>query len=222
MRSVALWAVVLLSMSALVACQQNPPAAEPGAAQPEQEQMSEPGVPELNIGDIEQTIHFNIELDEAFQTDSVTVEKKEDTMHRVRLVTVNVRPPYPETLPFNTLLRCRQPVSDPPVVLRGGFTLNGEKRIRNVAMVLWHEKERYVVLDPLDVVEFVGEPIPDSVLLTLDVEALLMPEGTDGDSLDPLEATVTPERSSTAITATAVRVNFLPQETPEGAEPEEG
>ena len=68
--------------------------------------------------------------------------------------------------------------------------------------------------------------LPDTMLVTIAVEALLMPDGTDPDTIDPMTAEVSEERYSLAVATPPVRINVKsaaapPPAAPAAAAPEE-
>lgn len=207
MKRIVLFAFVVAALSGCQPERQDsvPPGTEtPGTLFPEVEQIVAP----LDIGDIEQGIHFNILLSDRSESAHVSVDAKEDLLFRTKLAHVRVEPPFPEELWFNTTLRCRNDLKGNPVVLRGRYLLDGARELKTFSMIYAEKGENDIELEPVEVLHAYEEP-PDSVLLTLEVEALLMPPDTDPATVDAVTATTSPDRISSAMSATVVRIDFV-------------
>ena len=165
---------------------------------------------ELDIGDVEQTIHFNITLAPGSRARNIQVDSRSDALNRIRLTTVTIEPPFPDELVFDVTLQCRNQFGTTPVVLRGQYVVNDEP-VADIRYVLGENSHRDHPLGKVEVMQAL-DTLPDSALFSLDVEALLMPRGTDPESLDPEEASTSPERRSTAITFNPVRIEFVGME----------
>ncbi len=161
-----------------------------------------------NIGDVEQTIFINVKVSDKSKTPKIIEESKADALERCRLLTLDVLPPFPEELWLDVECQCRDNYDEAPVVIRGTFMLDNQPTTEGISIVLGERSNQTHPLPPIEVMRLVGSPLPDTVLLRLDIEGLLMPLGTDPNTINPLTADTTPDRKSKAVLGTAVRINF--------------
>lgn len=176
----------------------------------------------FNVGDMEQVIHVNLRLLDQSETPAVAVSIREDPLDRVRRLDISVDPPFPEKLWLEISVQIRELFKETPIVLRGKLLADEKREIGTIAVVLTGERRGDYVLEPVNVLGGLDD-LPDSMLITLDLEGLLMPAGTDPATIDPTTATTDPDRMSHAMTSTVVRLEFRKgnaTETPAGAQPE--
>ena len=205
-------------ISALIACivgacdgGQPPSGDRPGdtgAAPP----MSTPA--EDNIGDLEQTVFVEAAVAEKSRGPNIETTPLVDSTGRMNLFTVDVSPPFPEELWLNVRVRARRSFPKNPGVLRIAIT-DGDEILDTFGTVVGRTSTPSVREHSVNVLA-ARDTIPETMLITLDVEALLMPEGTDPDTVDPMTAEVPESRFSRALATPPVRINF------EGAQPGEG
>jgi len=162
---------------------------------------------ELDIGDVEQTIHFNVTLASESRGRNIQVDSRSDALNRIRLTTVTIEPPYPDELFFDVTLQCRNQFDNTPVVLRGEYMVD-DVPVGDIRYILGENSHRDHSMGKVEVMQAL-DTYPESALLSLDVEALLMPRGTSPQVLDPEQASTSPERRSTAITFNPVRIEFV-------------
>ena len=165
------------------------------------------GVVAKNIGDVEQTVFVNLKLAERSRSPRILQEAKADALERVRLLTLDLLPPFPEELWLDAECQCREKYDDTPVVVRGTYLIDGRATEEKISIVLAKHSEQTHALPSVELMRLIGPP-PDSVLVTLDLEGLLMPMGTDPATIDPWTAKTTPDRTSRAVLGTTVRINF--------------
>lgn len=179
----------------------TPEALKPAVAAPEPEEV----IP-LNIGDVEQTIELRADIAPESQADNIAVERMESDMKRLKVLTLDVSPPYPEKLLLNYTAKSKQGWEENPVAVRAKVLLDREEVIDSFSLVLDGDAQRNTFMKQVDVMAAL-DGIPETAGITLDPTAVLMPEGTDPASVDP--ETADSEERSGAIYHTAVRINFL-------------
>lgn len=161
-----------------------------------------------NIGDVEQTVFINVKVSDKSKSPKVLEETKADALDRIRLLTLDILPPFPEELWLDVECQCRENYDETPVVIRGNFAIDGKPTTESLSIVLGERANQTHPLPPLEVMHLIGTPLPETVLISLNLEGLLMPVGTDPASVNPLTAETTPDRTSRAVLGTAVRINF--------------
>lgn len=158
----------------------------------------------FNIGDVEQAIDFEADLDAEAVSANVKAEKVTDLMNRVKIMNVTVSPPYPEHLVIRYTLNCRQAFAERPVVVRGKIA-DGERELAAFAVFLGENSRSNEFEQEVDVLEGLDE-VPETVGLMVTGEAILLPAGSDEASVDP--KTATGDERSEALYSTFVRVDF--------------
>lgn len=168
----------------------------------------------LDIGDVESYIQFKIVPAPESLTEQVKANIIERASGGINLVTLDVYPPYPQALWLDCNLHATHMFTGQPVVLRG-IILRDEAVIGDISGIMGVDQVVKISIDAdkkIDALFGLGD-MPDSILIHGETEALLMPVGTDTDSLD----TNAPESSAdakTLIMSNPVRINFL-KEKPE-------
>lgn len=181
------------------------------------EEMFAPGyhgkkTTDVDIGDVEAMVHFNAMLAPESQSDTIRVTELSDQVERVKLVTLDVAPPYPEHLWLQVSFHARRAFDLTPVVLRTKVYAD-EREIGSFMLVAGAQAEAMEHQEKFDVLQGL-ESKPDTMLVRVKTEGLLMPPGTDEATLDPKTATTTPDRVTRAIPGTLVRINFKPASSP--------
>lgn len=161
-----------------------------------------------NIGDVEQTVFINVKVADKSKSPKVLEETKADALDRARLLTLDILPPFPEELWLDVECQCRENYDEAPVVIRGNFAIDGKPTPEGLSIVLGERSNQTHPLPPVEVMHLIGNPPPETVLISLNLEGLLLPVGTDPASVNPLTAETTPDRTSRAVLGTAVRINF--------------
>ncbi len=187
----------------------EPPKGEPGVkpAAPVDDTSAVMGK-ELKVGDVEQTVTINMSLSQRSQARNITEEVLADKLERVRLLTININPPFPNSLWLDTVVKAKNDFHYTPVVLRGSYLRNEKESLGDIKLVLAGRFSDDYNLQPIDVLAGL-EQVPETMLISMDLEALLMPPGTDPAAIKPDTATTPPERITRAMYyKTAVRINF--------------
>lgn len=162
----------------------------------------------LDIGDVEARIHVAGTLDEASRAENIEADEYTTPKGDLNMTTVTVKPPFPEQLQVRFSLKGNQRFAERPVALKGAVYRNKE-RVKEISAVY---------ADPADAPSFVFnaleglETLPDSLLLHVRLQGVLMPKGTDPASVKPAEAAYTAEAAAHLI-SNPIRINFI-QETP--------
>ena len=176
----------------------------------------------LDIGDIEQMVHFNLSVDPRSEGANVQVTAREDTHMRVRSLEVEVHPPFPKEFWLKTVLGSEEKYfSDSPLVVRVKYLRDETTVLNSFEDLLVQLEDGFVPYDPINVLAGMDE-IPESVLITLDVECLLMPVGTDPATINPKTAATAPDRISHVSIGTVARINFVKDEEDSGTVEETG
>ncbi|MFO7975349.1 MAG: hypothetical protein R6V12_12020 [Candidatus Hydrogenedentota bacterium] len=182
-----------------------------------------------NIGDLEQAITIEAAIAEKSQASNIETSSLVDPTGRMNMFTVDIAPPFPHELWLDIHVRSRRAFAENPGVLRIAVK-DGDHALDTFGTVVGTSPTPSVSEHSVNVLA-ARDTIPDSMLVTIDVEALLMPEGTDPDTIDPMTAEVPKDRYSRAVQTPPIRINFegAPAEsadTPENASsqsaPEEG
>ncbi len=197
--------VVFLLISGLVACNAH--------ESREPDEGSAIGLPpatsgaehEVNIGDVEAQVRILGTLAPQSEADNVQVQVYEHGPV-IDMATVTVNPPYPTELNVVFTTRALRDFPVTPVVVRAKVLVDkreiGSYATKFGVRATFEEREDVVdVLAGLDT-------IPESMLVHVEAEAVLMPQGTDEASVDPLTATASVERR-TVIRSNPVRINFV-------------
>jgi hypothetical protein len=164
---------------------------------------------EVTIGDVEQQVRLNGTVEEPDRPlEGVKVEEIEDPRGKMNLVTVDISPPYPQSLMLTYRLSAQRNFPDTPVVLRGRIlTDKTAEPLATFTEVLGEQATRVDRAVKVDLMAALTE-IPDTLLVTADLDALLLAKGTPEESVDPATAETTPDRQS-KILVNPIRVNFL-------------
>jgi hypothetical protein len=159
-----------------------------------------------NIGDLEQAVRFDVGVAAQSKGPNIKAKSLEDPTGRLNLLTLKVSPPYPEELWLNFELSSKRAFKKNPGVLRVRI-VDGETVLDEFGAVIGDTSIPSVSERTVNVLA-AREEIPESMLVTIKVEALLMPEGTDPSTIDPMTAETTEDRYSQAVETPPIRVNF--------------
>lgn len=160
---------------------------------------------EVTIGDVEQKVFISTTLEEG---PGFTAQEFVDPRSRVTMVTANVASPAPSHLNIVVRMKAERNFLDTPVVMRGKVVCDAvSEPLATFTRVFGQEA---VKMDELvlttDLMKALTD-IPDTTLVTTEIDTLLLPKGTDEATVDPLTATTTPERRTTML-SNPVRINF--------------
>ncbi len=159
-----------------------------------------------NIGDLEQTVLIEAAVAEESRGPNIQTTPLVDPTGRMNLFTVDVSPPLPDELWLDIRVRARRSFPRNPGVLRIAIK-DGDHVLDTFGTVIGRTSTPSVPEHRVNVLA-ARDTIPETMLITLDVEALLMPEGTDPDTIDPMTAETPESRFSRALPTPPVRVNF--------------
>ena len=158
----------------------------------------------IDIGDVEQALNIVGTISQVSAAENIKEDVTQDRKKLVRAVHVEVSPPNPESLWIGVHVNSTREFVERPVVLDTNILVDGEK-IDSFTIVLW--KEAYANSFQRDVdVLFGRSDVPESMLVTMESEALLLPEGTDPTKTDPYA--VTDGQRTTAIMHAPIRIDF--------------
>ncbi len=214
MKPIAVLTLVAALLWAMTSCSPKPsgsPAASQGSAGAEAVQGTIEET--VEIGDVEQSVLLSLTLASTLTGPNIRQELLRDPRQIINLARVSVKPPFPKELPILLTISSMRTFPDTPVVLRvrafaderpvGVFAAIAGRHDTGNRDVLW-------TFDPLkDVPAF-----PDTMLVRVEADALLMPAGTDPGSIDLQTATTSPERV-TKLIGNPLRIQFHGNGAPE-------
>jgi hypothetical protein len=167
-------------------------------------------------GDVEQTIFIETNLAKEAQLQNIEARESKDARPKLNMLELRIHKPYPLELPFDVTARSSVDFTTCPVVIRVKILLDGIEIGSFNGVVGKSPLVRTFAQTKIDILK--GRvTLPKSMLLTVKADALLMPEGTDIATIDPVTATTTPERR-TIILGNPVRIDFVEEEEEATAE----
>lgn len=201
------WLLVGLLAAMVVACRpEMPPTGAEPAASASSVSDGGTGKPPVNIGDVEQAVQIQVTLATEPLPPNYVQELMMDPRKDLNLARVTVSPPLPDALPVKVAITSRRGFPTTPVVLRLKAYAD-EREVGSYTAVLGKEADQNNLIWTVD--PLAGVPgLPDSLLVLVKGEALLMPEGTDPATVDPATATVPPERHTSTVLSNPLRVTF--------------
>lgn len=158
----------------------------------------------INIGDVEQAIRIVGILSDLSKSENIVENVIKDTRKRTRVVNIEVNPPNPDALWIGIRVDCTREFLERPVVLDTKILVDG-KLMDSFTIVLSERANKNMFQQDVDVL-FGRDDIPETMLITMESEALLLPEGTDLTVIDPYS--VTEGQRTKAIAHTPVRIDF--------------
>ncbi|MBI4556863.1 MAG: hypothetical protein HY706_04705 [Candidatus Hydrogenedentes bacterium] len=196
-------------------CFEQAPVKVPGPAAAPSPTLATTGKPEieLTIGDVEAEVCVETWLAEESRSDQLKGEKLVDTKNRLNLLSFSVPPPYPNQLWLRSAVKSQRKFPDTPIVVRATVLVD-DRPVDTLATVLGGDAKVAEFGKSVDVLAGF-EKAPETILVTLQTETLMLPEGTDLETVDAAAATTTPERISHSVMANPVRINFLPEAPPQ-------
>lgn len=174
----------------------------------------------LTIGDVEGQVSLAATIPESSRGPAVTVEEMNTRNELLTFCTVTIDVPRPLFLPGQFTIRAKKQFRDRPVAARARIYREidgGEpEQIGEFATVIGSNAMRRGPESYLEepVMQFEADILQDlpagveSMLVLAKMEVLLMPEGTDENTLDPVTATVEDPTDQTVIESNPMRVNF--------------
>lgn len=201
--------LALAVICVLQACGDKP-VTPPAPAAP----VAEPEAPrELDIGDVESALVFEGRVAAESRGPTVSVSDLEGRNKTIAMSTVTVQPPYPAELWIEYTLKSTIGFPARPVAVRGRV-LRGigseETPVGRFSAVLG--KDAHLPSGPprvfrVNALEGLATP-PESMLLHVSAELLLLPPGTDPAGVDPATAVALPDDTSSALSSNPVRIEF--------------
>ncbi len=200
-------ALALLLLAA--GCSPKPSRADlDGAAPKPAPAEAPPAKPVVNIGDAESSILVIAKAAPEAASPTVQVEEVNTARHRLAMVNINVRPPWPATLPIQVTIESQVSFEERPVVLRGG-PVRDDTPLPAQQPLLVQQPLRKGAADPVqytfNALEGLAQP-PETMLLVVKLDAFMLDSAAQAAGLDP--ATFTSE-TRTLLMSNPVRVNFL-------------
>lgn len=183
----------------------------------------------LDIGDVEATLHIEMQIDDADLLERSQVEVLRTAMKRLTAVTVDMTGAPPTSLPIKIRLKSKNDFTHSPVVFRGNLIREIEVGNREtiasfntVVDIIDNAQVPTVAIDRFPI-EFKADALagdvamPPTMVLYVQAEVILTEIGTPKESIDPATATGTPDTTSQLLSNT-LRINFTPTESPESHE----
>ncbi len=158
----------------------------------------------IDIGDVEQAFRIIGVLSTLSESENIVENQLLDGRERVRAVNIEVNPPNPDVLWIAIRVSCSREFIERPVVLDTKVLVDGEL-LDSFTVVLSEMAHKNNFQRDVEVL-FGRDEIPETMLITMESEALLLPEGTDLTVIDPY--TVTEGERTKAIAHTPVRIDF--------------
>jgi len=158
----------------------------------------------IDVGDVEQAIRIVGILSDISKSDDVIENIIMDGRDRIRVVNIEVNPPNPDTLWLGIRVDCTREFIERPVVLDTSVLVDG-KVMDSFTVILAAQAQKNHFQRDVEVL-FGLDEIPETMLVTMESEALLLPEGTDLEVIDPYS--VTEGQRTKAIAHTPVRIDF--------------
>ncbi|MCP4644923.1 MAG: hypothetical protein GY851_31065 [bacterium] len=184
----------------------EPTAADPAPMVP---MAPDPAVaePEFNIGDVEQGIDIEAAVAPESTSARIGLDPLVSRDGRVKILTLNVKAPYPEELWLTYAVNARTAFDKRPVVLRGRFLRDKRQELGTFAVVLGANAQRNEFITKVNILEGL-DVAGETIGITVDAEALLLPEGTDVSTVDTASVTAPEAARSKALYHTTVVVYF--------------
>ena len=172
----------------------------------------------LTIGDVEAVVHITGVISRDSVTERFNIQELKKPSMEISLVRAEAYLPHPKQLWVEFTLSDTAGYRERPVVLRGNIVRqndDGEKvPLEQIASILGLMEQ----LEDVDVaknsqrvfkVDVLAdlEAVPETMLVSAEVEALLMPEDTEVKTLDPLTAEA-PEYDRAMLFSNPIRINF--------------
>ena len=204
--------LLLLPAMAVAGCggkPSPPPAANPAAPAA----TVAPEAHELDIGDVETAITLQGVLAPESRAGGIKVDTLEGRNKAIVMATVHVAPPPPRELWFEYSVKSLQPFPDRPVALRFSVLRSigpQDDPIAEYAVVLG--ADAHLASDPprsVRVNALAGlDSMPESMLLHVRGELILLPPGAGPASVDPRSVTAGPDDVSSALQCNPVRIEL--------------
>ncbi len=163
----------------------------------------------LTVASAEIQVHLEAGLAPQSYSPDITVEQLVNPMKIVNMVTMDVKPPRPESLLISLHAWRTQRSPRHPIVIRGKVIMDKET-VGTFAELLNTRGTKRMELTTVDVSALASKDV-DSLLIQAEAELLILPEGTDPATIDPLTVTTSPSQIGVKR-SNPVRINFLSEE----------
>ena len=164
----------------------------------------------INIGDVEHTVYLSGIVSTELASDTIQVNTIETKKKRASLTTVDLYPPYPETLPIQITIFSDKEYAENPVVVRGKV-YREEQVIGDFAAIMVSKSGRSkAAIKPtfdFDALKDL-EVIPETMSIHARAVMILSKTGTKEESIDPLSFDVDDLMRKTVVLSSPIRVNF--------------
>ena len=162
----------------------------------------------INIGDVEALVYLYCDVPENLgDAENIDVERKNTRRYDLGMLTIDLYPPYPTSIPVRLWLEDKLRKQSVVVVLRGNILRDNEP-IQPVQFLLsknsGHEAD-ITQADPLANLD----TVPETMLVHAAVDAVLLPETTDLSTVDIATVQGTSETQSVLL-SNPIRINFHP------------
>ncbi len=158
----------------------------------------------IDVGDVEQAIRIVGRVSQISASDNIIENAITDGRDRVRIVNVEVNPPNPDTLWIGVRVDCTREFVERPVILDTKILVDGTL-MDSFTVVMAANAQKNMFQKDVEVL-FGRDDIPETMLVTMESEALLLPEGTDLTTIDPYS--INEGQRTKAIAYTPVRIDF--------------
>lgn len=164
----------------------------------------------VDIGDVEAGIRVEVKVAEESEGPNITTDYLIDARQILNMATANVYLPHPEKLLLEMKTISKRSFEDSPVVFRAKVFVGEGKNKREIDEFsgVFGAKAAFTnIAHTLDLMEHLDE-IPESLLLIVQFDLLLMPKGTAEEGLDPDQLPGEASDSSMNV-SNPVRINFI-------------
>jgi hypothetical protein len=158
----------------------------------------------IDIGDVEQGVRIIGLLTATSTSENIVQTVIRDKRDRITLVNITVNPPNPGTLWIGVRMACTRDFVERPVVLDTKVLVDG--RLMDTFTAVLAEGAQENRMQRNVEVLFGLDEIPETMLVSMESEALLLPEGTDITTIDPYS--ITEGQRTKAISHAPVRIDF--------------
>ncbi len=168
----------------------------------------------INIGDVEAQVHFFCDVPESLDAvDNITVDRKKTRRYDLGMITIDMYPPYPTSLPVTISVEKKLPPKEDFVLILRGALKRDAQPIHAYQLVMTKASEKTTKVAEFDVLAGLT-PIPETTLVIAETDAVLLPPGTDLSVLDVATVQGTAQTQSVLL-SNPIRINFHPAKEPQ-------
>jgi hypothetical protein len=185
---------------------------EPRVLVPPPDRAADPGaataVLPINIGDVEAQVHLYCDVPAALEAQpNVSVTRLQTRKYDPGMITVDLYPPYPNSLMISCSMNNKLTNRNAIVAMRGSISVD-DTPIRTFEMFVDRDTETELLLAEADVLGGLESP-PETMLVIATAKVVLLPEGTDTSQIN-LETVEGSFETQSTLLSNPVRINFLP------------